>query len=284
MPITGCTFLIGATAICGLPPFNGFLGEFLIYLGAFKGIMLGKPGLVIPATALIAALALIGGLAALCFAKAFGTVFLGEPRTEAAAHAHDPSPAMWLPAAALAVLCLALGFGAYAALPAFAPVMAVVTGTGAESFQNTLADAQRLLLTIAIVSVTFIVFIALAAVARKALLAGRTVTRAVTWDCGYARPTARMQYTGSSFVQPVIDLFNLFLQPTTHVEAPEGFFPTRASLATRADDTAYERVFAPLFAFVNSLFSRMRWVQEGRVHVYVLYVALTLLALLVFVW
>ncbi len=284
MPITGCAFLIGATAICGLPPFNGFLGEFLIYLGAFKGVLLAKSAIVVPAAVILAALALIGGLAALCFAKAFGAVFLGEPRTEEAARAHDPSPAMWLPLVALAVLCLALGLGAYAALPAFAPVMATITGTPADVFQSALADAQRVLLLIALASVAFLVFIALAATARKALLAGRTVTRAVTWDCGYARPTARMQYTGSSFVQPVVELFALFLQPASRVEAPEGLFPVRASLATRVDDTAYARIFAPVFTFVNSLFSRMRWVQEGRVHVYVLYVALTLLALLVFVW
>jgi hydrogenase-4 component B len=284
MPATGLAFLVGATAICGLPPFNGFIGEFLIYLGAFKGITLGAPGLVIPATALIAALALIGGLAAVCFAKAFGIAFLGEPRSAEAAHAHEAPAAMRLPMLILAALCLALGFGAYAVVPALAPVVAAVTGTPAAAFAEALADAQKTLFSVALVSAVFVLFIALAAIARRALLAGRPVARAVTWDCGYARPTARMQYTGSSFVQPVVDLFKLFLQPAATVEPPEGFFPTSASLATRTDDTARERVFAPVFVFVNSLFSHMRWVQEGRVHIYVLYVALTLLALLVFVW
>ena len=82
MPWTAATFLVGAVAISGLPPLNGFVSEFLIYLGAFKGgISTGGP-VAVPLLALIAGLALIGGLAVACFTKAFGIVFLGEPRSE----------------------------------------------------------------------------------------------------------------------------------------------------------------------------------------------------------
>ena len=80
MPWTGVTFLIGAAAICGLPPFNGFVSELLIYLGAFHGGN-APAAAAFPCWLVVGGLALIGGLAAACFAKAFGIVFLGEPRT-----------------------------------------------------------------------------------------------------------------------------------------------------------------------------------------------------------
>jgi len=90
MPITGTTFLIGAAAICGLPPLNGFVSEFLIFLAAYGGAVGLAPAPAAASIAVIAGLAIIGGLAAACFTKAFGVVFLGEPRT---AHAEPPQEA-----------------------------------------------------------------------------------------------------------------------------------------------------------------------------------------------
>ncbi len=283
MPITSFAFFVGAVAICGLPPLNGFASEFLIYLGAFKGVTLGGAGIAVPAAALAAALALIGGLAAACFAKAFGTVFLGEGRSEEAARAHESPPAMRRPMLVLAFACFAIGLGAFALLPFLAPAVGIITGTPPELFAQPLAEAGILLLVIALVSAALLLATALAALFRTLLLRGRAVTRAPTWDCGYAAPNPRMQYTGSSFAQPLLDLFRLFLRVRTELKPPEGLFPKSASFATHADDTARARIFAPVFAFVDSLFSRLRWMQEGRVHVYVLYIALTLLALLMFV-
>jgi len=94
MPWTGAAFAVGATAIAGLPPLNGFAGEFLIYLGAFSAAATAAPESAAPALAIIGGLALVGGLAAACFAQAFGLIFLGSPRSEAAAHAHPTAPAM----------------------------------------------------------------------------------------------------------------------------------------------------------------------------------------------
>ena len=104
MPWTAAMFLTGSVAICGLPPLNGFVSEFLIYVGAFAGI--GLPGISVWGAATIAGLAMIGGLAAACFTKAFGIVFLGEPRNDQARHGHEVGWAMrarpwssWLSAA-----------------------------------------------------------------------------------------------------------------------------------------------------------------------------------------
>jgi len=91
MPWTGGLFLLGAAAISALPPLNGFAGEFLIYLGAFEGARSLPIVGAVPALAVVAGLALIGGLTAACFAKAFGFVFLGQPRSASAGHDGDDS-------------------------------------------------------------------------------------------------------------------------------------------------------------------------------------------------
>ncbi len=109
-PWTGVTFLVGAAAISGLPPFNGFVSEFLILIGAMKGVATLPAGGAAPLLIVVAALALIGGLAAACFAKAFGIVFLGTPRAPLPAGAADPGMRMKAPLALLAAACPAIGF------------------------------------------------------------------------------------------------------------------------------------------------------------------------------
>ncbi len=115
MPWTAAAFLIGAVAISGLPPLNGFLSEFLIFFGAFKGGISTSGPVAVPLLAVIAGLALIGGLAVACFTKAFGIVFLGEPRSEHVSRAHEVDWTMRLPMLMLAAACVGIGL--------FAPVM-----------------------------------------------------------------------------------------------------------------------------------------------------------------
>ena len=129
MPVTGATFLIGAAAICGLPPLNGFVSEFLIYLGAMAG--LGSQDHSVPAwpmmsVLVVGGLALIGGLAAACFTKAFGIVFLGEPRSDGAAGAHEAGAAMRWPMMMLAGLCVLIGLTAPLWPRILQPAVAVV--------------------------------------------------------------------------------------------------------------------------------------------------------------
>ena len=283
MPRTGLAFLVGAVAICGLPPLSGFTGKFLIYSGAFQGGMTLGPWNATAALSAIAGLALIGGLAAACFAKAFGMIFLGEPRTECALHAHDPGPAMLLPMMILAVACLVIGLGAPFCLGAMAPALSLVSGLpleGVDGVRISLSGASRLLLWIAGGSIGLIFLVALLALARVVLLAGRTIGAAGTWDCGYARPTARMQYTGSSFAQPITHLFSTFLRAKKKSSTPEGYFPREASLETETPDFCTESAWRPLFMGVEWLLARLRWLQTGNVQLYILYIAVTLIALL----
>ena len=125
---TGVTFLVASAAISGLPPFNGFVSEFLIYVAAFSGVRAGSPETVILAIGITGGLALIGGLAAACFAKAFGVVFLGEPRSSHAVDAHEVGAAMRWPMAILAVACLGIGLLAPTAVNLVTPAVRVVAG------------------------------------------------------------------------------------------------------------------------------------------------------------
>jgi hydrogenase-4 component B len=280
MPWTAATFLVGAVAISGLPPLNGFISEFLIYLGAFNGVT-QRAGVVVPMLALIAGLALIGGLAAACFTKAFGVVFLGEPRSEHAAHAHEAGAAMRWPMVLLAAACALIGLCAPLVVRPLASVLPLVSGLAPGTIDEKLAGAADLLRFVIAGSVAFLVLVAGLAWLRRRLLTGRRMAETVTWDCGYAQPSARMQYTASSFAQPLTTLFAPLLRTRRKLAAPEGYFPRAASLATATPDAARVALYEPAFSGVGWVLARMRWLQQGRIQLYVLYIALTLLVLLV---
>ncbi len=283
MPQTGAAFLVGAAAISGLPPLNGFTSEFLIYLGAFRATAAdgGTIPAAVPAVMAIAALALIGGLAAACFTKAFGIVFLGEARSARCESAHEPGLSMRLPMLVLAAGCAAIGLCPLPVVRAMGPVIEPLAGPAASKVGGELAAAGGMLLAITIGAGLCLALVALLALLRLRLLAGRPVEETVTWDCGYARPTARMQYTASSFAQPLSALFRIFLGTREKLRAPEGLFPSAAGLATETPDACERGLFRPAFGGLAWLFSRLRVLQQGRVQLYVLYVVLTLLALLV---
>jgi formate hydrogenlyase subunit 3/multisubunit Na+/H+ antiporter MnhD subunit len=266
MPWTAGVFALGAVAICGLPPLNGFMGEFLLYFGCYGGTLAGG-ATAAASLVVVAALALIGGLAVASFTRAFGIVFLGAGRTQHAAHAHEAGGAMKVAMGALAAACMALAITA----PAIVMWMGgdVLRGAGALMTKVLTASAIFLLLLVGL------------AWLRRFLLRGRSVEQAGTWDCGYADPNARIQYTGSSFAQPITALMRIFHRGRAIVQPPQGLFPEAASMETRTPDVFTEGVFRPVFMAVAWVVARLRWLQHGRIQLYVLYIALAVLALMV---
>ena len=197
---------------------------------------------------MIGALALIGGLAAACFAKAFGVVFLGEPRSDRAAYAHEAGRAMRWPMYGLAGGCVAIGVLAPLIVPALAPLLADVTRVSADVVGETVADAAQVLRAVGAAGVILIAVAALLAVMRRALLSRRDVGEAVTWDCGYARPTARMQYTRVV----VRAAAHRPLRGALRTRASRGraarLLPAPGRVRERGRPTsARERLYAPLF-------------------------------------
>jgi hydrogenase-4 component B len=279
MPWTAAMFLTGSVAICGLPPLNGFVSEFLIYVGAFAGI--GLSGISVCGAATIAGLAMIGGLAAACFAKAFGIVFLGEPRNDQVGRGHEVGWAMRAAMVALALGCAAVGFLAPQAVAAMQPVIESLTGFGEREVAGSLFLAIEPLRWVVPASGLFVLMLGLLVWLRRLLLSGREVSLSGTWDCGYVRPTGRMQYTASSFAQPLTNMFGFILRTRRRLEGLDGFFPEHAALHTETADLFRQNLFRPAFRGIEWFLLRFHCLQQGSVQLYILYVAVTLLVLLV---
>lgn len=283
MPLTGACFGLAAAAIIALPPLNCFAGEFLLYLALAVGHP--QPDLIMDvATPLtIFGLAAIGGLALLCFAKAYGLAFLGEPRSEAVLAGRDPGRWETGTLLFLAALCALCGLGApllyKAALPVAASLAGGASEVGAEALH--LANkAQDLLLSVALTGAGALALIALLAFLRRGLLRGRKPQVGITWDCGYIKPSASMQYSGGSFAQPMTWLLAPALRGEEKIEAPEGYFPSKARLETRYPDWIEESVFRPVFEAAVWACNQFKWLQHGRINLYILYILIALLAAL----
>jgi len=297
---TAALFLVGALAICGLPPLNGFVSELLLYLGLLdtgvgQAAVSASPAVAsaastAPAAALaLPALALVGALAVACFVKVYGVVFLGEPRTPAASHAHEAHPSMLAAMGALAGLCALIGLAPIGLAPLLDRVVAAWPSIAPPP---SLADAAPLT-TVSLVAVTL-----LAALVVAFLLLRRRVARGPfgavgavgavpavpTWDCGYARPSATMQYTASSFAQKLVRLFGWALRPSMHrPHLPAAVaFPGPTAFSSHVAEPVLERVVMPLVGRGARMAHRLRFIQQGRLQPYVLYILIALLIL--FAW
>ena len=282
MPVTALTFGIGSAAICGLPPLNGFVSEFLIYLSAFgfaahTGTQTGPVtcGLIV-----LAALGLIGGLAMACFVKVFGIVFLGAARTGQAAGAHEAPWTMRFAMTVLAILCVVIGLVGPLAVRMVNPVVAQLLGT--EQISAASVIASGILWKIGWGGFVLILMTGFLWFLRSWLLKRRVNLVGPTWDCGYAFPNSRMQYTSSSFTWPLIGMFSRIVRPALHVKIDKGFFPQRARLSSHSDDPLRQGLFDPIFRTVSEMARRAHVLQQGRNQLYVLYIAVTVLLLLLF--
>jgi hydrogenase-4 component B len=275
MPVTGTTFLVGCLAITGLPPLNGFVSEFLIYLAAFRGAAHLPSAAGASAVVVLPALALMGGLAVVCFIKAFGIAFLGEPRSEAAAKAHEHGGTMSLAAVAGSVLCVAIGV-----FPPFAIAGVMPAAHGLAGSPVELAESVVLLVGITKTTAILLGGLAVLALLRHWLLARRVIGKAPTWGCGYSQPTPRMQYTGTSFVDPIRSSFAAVLRARVLGAHVTGYFPSAARYEHHIADMTGERILVPIWRRFLRLNSRMRVIQSGRMQLYLVYVLVTVVGLL----
>ncbi len=267
MPLTWLAFVVGATAIIGVPPLNGFVSEWLVYQGLWAA---GQSSDLLRMALLgVPALALIGALALACFAKVAGVVFLGTPRSELAGSAREREPGMLAPMLALAATCVLLGV---------VPMLGVLlTGGAARSLSGPEAGAMPAPVMVAAKAMSFLAAgtVALAATLwglRHALLRRRPSRREVTWACGYVATTPRMQYTASSFAAPLLSVFGRI----SGVQVQRS--PT--SLSTHPRDLVLDGVALPLWKAVHRAALKLRPIQQGGLYLYLLYVMAALLALL----
>jgi len=271
MPFTAGAFLAGSWAICGLPPLNGFVSEWLIYLAAFRGLTFPRGAW---AGLALAALALIGALAVACFAKVVGVVFLGEPRSAEAARATEAPRSMRIPMGILAGGCILVGLA-----PALlAPALARAAGAAA-------GQAQPVDLGIAHLGTLSL--LALPLLAGAALLwrwtRGGPASRAglPTWDCGYTAASPRIQYTASSFADGLVGSLRFVLWPQVRWVRVKGLFPSQRSYRSHVPDPVLDRAAAPGLDLAARALGFLRFLQSGQLPLYLLYILITLVGLLV---
>ncbi len=286
MPQIAVLFFIGAAAVSALPPLNGFAGEWLLYLGLFRTLNSPSGSLLPLSGAASALLAMTGALAVAVFVKAYGTVFLGSPRGIPTGHEKDPGAAMTVPMAILAAACIVLGLfprivmpAVLGAVSAWAPLdsrvqVASSLDVAAIAPQNWLTIMGFFILLIALV-----IFLAVKICGRK-----QKVTAGPTWDCGYAKPSARMQYTGTSLGQTAVDLFSFALKPKRRLSDERHVFPEKEEFDETVPDRVLDGMIMPLFDKINVLMKRMYVFQQGQTHLYILYIFVIVVVLFLFTW
>ncbi len=276
MPWTAAMFVVGAAAISGLPPLNGFVSEWLIYLGLIRTATSHSPSAWIALPAVIA-LAVAGALALASFLKAGAVIFLGAPRTQAAEAAHESGWLMRAPMGVLAGGCLAIGL-----LPGLAwPLLARAVGSWNPAWAGAEPPAPLLTLGLAHCALAALFLAASILLWRRVHATG--LRRALTWDGGYSTPTPRMQYTGGSFAATATGWLAWIMLPERTQRRPRGPFPERASRIERVPETVLERIIAPAGGTVLRLSRLARQLQHGRLQFYIVYIAAGLAGLAILV-
>jgi hydrogenase-4 component B len=276
MPWTAGLFALGSVAVSGLPLLNGFVSEWLIYLGLFDAAAGREPAAWATMPAAIM-LAMAGALALASFAKAGAMIFLGAPRTGPAAQADECGCWMRAPMLVMAGACLALGL----APVIFWPAVSRAAGAWHPGWAS--GDAPASLVTLGIVHTGLALSIAAAGFLLWRKVRANGLRRSLTWDCGYAAPSAKMQYTSGSFAGLAAGWFGWILRPVRKLRRPRGHFPADALRLERVPETVLERVIAPAGEMIMRVSTAVRRLQHGRLPAYVLYVVAGLAALGVFV-
>ena len=272
MPVTSALFLVGSLAICALPPFNGFVSEFMIYLGLFDGVA-GNDAFTLLSLGGVIALALIGGLAVLVFSKLYGMAFLGVPRSEAAAGVREAGRSMFAGMAFPLAGILLVGLGSCGAVPLVADVAAETFGLDADVLSATVSDSfvgLTLALGVLVVSVVLV------GGWRRWALRRRTVEEGPVWGCGFPAQSARMQYTGESFSEG----WQRLTRKMTHNVGDDDkigsdeIFPVSHNFEVKHRDkldSLFSVWWVALIRRVNERFSALR---TGKVNHYILYALL----------
>jgi hydrogenase-4 component B len=277
MPWTALLFLVGAVAIAGLPPLNGFVSEWLLPLAA--ALM----------TLAVGMLALTSGLAAAGFVKAFGITFLAIPRSPEAEHAHEAPRSMLVGMGLLVVSCAGLGLAPFAVVPLLADVIAGLDGIPrlAPSFAlgvslHTPDDSAQISPTL--VALGLLIVLGLVPLALRALRVNRTLRISDSWGCGRVGQTPRMEYTATAFAEPLRRVFAELYRPTKELTIdfhPESkYFVQSIAFKSVIRSWFDEFLYEPLLRGIQWASEQIRRVQSGSLHGYMTYLFIALVALL----
>ena len=289
MPWTALFFLIGSAAISALPPLNGFASEWLVFQSLLGGLNIPTPEVAVLMPVAVGMLALTSGLAAACFVKAFGISFLALPRSIEAEQAHESPLSMRIGMGILALACIALGLAPFVVVPAIGGVLnglGGLTNSGAiftfnlavqtpSAFGRMSSTWVGLGLLILLASIPLVMWIF--RVNRRSRVSG-------TWGCGRVGQTSRMEYTATSFAEPLRRVFSELYRPTKELTVdfhPESKYFVQ-SIDYKSEITPwFERLlYEPFLRLILFTARQVRRLQMGSLHLYLLYVTVVLILLL----
>jgi hydrogenase-4 component B len=274
MPVTAACFIIGSAAICALPPLIGFVGKWYLYQSLCQAVL--SPispmdrGLFV---VLIGVLSIVGALAVACFAKAIGVAFLGKPRSHRCELAYEVPPALLAPQFFLAALCVFFGIAA----PVLVPFLNQVFVPSALATPAAIIVPNQLLpMTFAILVLVLLIY---------TIVLSQRCRRYITWECGFGALSTRAQVAADSFAQPIARIFRPVFRYHLSVEISgrdRRHFPEKIHVEPSMVSLLETRVYEPVGRSVNRLSSVLARLQAGSIHLYLMYlcVSLALLVLL----
>ena len=271
MPYTAILFLVGSLAICGLPPFNGFISEYLIYLGMFKSLSVANLYQSILILGSIVSLSLIGGLAIFCFTKAFGIIFLGEPRSDKSLMAREVSRDMILPQYITLAFIVLIGL-----VPVFfvVPVFNIISQTfNISDVASFTGSAVSNLTQISILSGVFVITIVILLVYRYFHLRSKQISVGPTWGCGYTAGTSKQQYTATSYTYNYNHIAKPVLQTKKIMRdiQQDEIFPEARTFKSYNDDIFKKFLIDKPVDWVTYLLKKIAVMQTGLIQHYILY-------------
>jgi hydrogenase-4 component B len=288
MPQTAVFFLIGSLAIAALPPFNGFISEWLTFQSLLLSFQISAHTINLIFALGVAALALTSGLAAACFVKAFGITFLALPRSEPAALAREVEWTMRAPMALLAFACVALGVAPSLILaPLEATVFDLIRAHADMRFDWNAVVANDGFGRVAPMWIALGLGAFLMAIPLALRLLGADKRRRYyeTWSCGRALQTARFEYTATAFANPFKRVFALLYRPVKELDIefhPESRYFVRTIAYYNEGRLIFEdALYRPLLRMIQALAREARALQSGNVHGYLVYILVALVALLI---
>jgi hydrogenase-4 component B len=286
MPLTSFVFLVGCVAISALPPFNGFVSEWLIFQAVLQSPQLPQWALKIMVPAVGALLALAAALAAACFVKAFGITFLGRPRSPVAETAGEVDKYSLSAMFILAALCLLAGILPGLVIDVLSPITTEILGgrmpiQANEPWLSIVPIAESRSSYNGLLVLVFITISASLAVYFIHRFASHALRRGPAWGCGFSDPTPAAQYSGASFAQPIRRVFGtLVFRARDHVEMPAPGDIRPARLRIELHDLIWEGLYQPLAGAVGFSADRLNRLQFLTIRRYLSLVFATLVTLL----
>jgi NADH:ubiquinone oxidoreductase subunit 5 (subunit L)/multisubunit Na+/H+ antiporter MnhA subunit len=273
MPQTAILFLIGAIAIGGIPPFNGFVSEFILYCGLLNGMHAAAIEQITLMVLSFAGMSIIGGISILTFTKTFGTIFLGSPRQKLKYQPREVSALMLTPQYLTIAVMLLIAF-----MPGyFLKIVGVVLnggfGLNIHSENLDFTGYTNILSKIGLFSLAFLALTGFLFVIRLWVARKHKKVYTPTWGCGYLAPTPRIQYTGKSFSKTLGKLLNFALiEKKKYKELKlNEIFPQNRKYSSFYLDVFEQKLIEPFVHRLKQFINLFQFVQNGKVQAYVFY-------------